>query len=39
MFKATQVLAADYIPSDLAALREAITQNYVVDENAYLAEL
>lgn len=39
MFKATQVLAADYVPSDLAALREAITQNYVVDENAYLAEL
>lgn len=39
MFKATHVLAADYIPSDLTALREAITQNYVVDENAYLAEL
>ncbi|MCP3290888.1 bifunctional proline dehydrogenase/L-glutamate gamma-semialdehyde dehydrogenase, partial [Aeromonas hydrophila] len=39
MFKATQVLAADYVPSDLAALREVITQNYVVDENAYLAEL
>lgn len=39
MFKATQVLAPDYRPTDLAALREAITQNYVVDENAYLAEL
>ncbi|MGL5497078.1 MAG: bifunctional proline dehydrogenase/L-glutamate gamma-semialdehyde dehydrogenase PutA, partial [Aeromonas sobria] len=39
MFKATHVLAADYIPSDLTALREAITQNYVVDENAYLTEL
>ncbi|MBZ6066501.1 bifunctional proline dehydrogenase/L-glutamate gamma-semialdehyde dehydrogenase PutA [Aeromonas schubertii] len=39
MFKATQVLAPDYRPTDLAALREAITQNYVVDENAYLTEL
>lgn len=39
MFNATQVLAPDYRPTDLAALREAITQNYVVDENAYLAEL
>jgi len=39
MFKASQVLSTHYQASQLAELRKAITENYSVDENAYLEEL
>lgn len=39
MFKASEVLAAQYNGSDLAKLQQAITDNYLVDEDAYLREL
>lgn len=39
MFKASEVLQAQYTSADLGKLQRAITDNYIVDENAYLAEL
>ncbi|MDP5292090.1 bifunctional proline dehydrogenase/L-glutamate gamma-semialdehyde dehydrogenase PutA [Oceanimonas sp. CHS3-5] len=39
MFTVANVFAPDYRPSDLAALRQDITQNYAVDESAWLARL
>ncbi|WP_194757222.1 bifunctional proline dehydrogenase/L-glutamate gamma-semialdehyde dehydrogenase PutA [Aliidiomarina indica] len=39
MFKASQVLSQHNQPQQLKALRQAITDNYSVDENAYLEEL
>ncbi|WP_341501896.1 bifunctional proline dehydrogenase/L-glutamate gamma-semialdehyde dehydrogenase PutA [Gallaecimonas sp. GXIMD4217] len=39
MFNASQVIAPDYQVPDLATLRQIITDNYAVDEEAYVAEL
>ncbi|WMC11019.1 bifunctional proline dehydrogenase/L-glutamate gamma-semialdehyde dehydrogenase PutA [Oceanimonas pelagia] len=39
MFTVARVFAPDYSPSDLAALRQDITHNYAVEENAWLARL
>lgn len=39
MFKASEVLAAQYTGADLGRLQQAITANYLVDEDAYLREL
>lgn len=39
MFKASEVLAAQYSGADLGRLQQAITANYLVDEDAYLREL
>ncbi|OXY83653.1 bifunctional proline dehydrogenase/L-glutamate gamma-semialdehyde dehydrogenase PutA [Oceanimonas doudoroffii] len=39
MFTVANVFAPDYRPSDLATLRQDITHNYAVDENAWLARL
>src|SRR5690554_2813035 len=39
MFKASEVLAAQYTGADLGRLQQAITANYSVDEDAYLREL
>ncbi|CAB0151946.1 Bifunctional protein PutA [Pseudidiomarina piscicola] len=39
MFKASEVLQAQFKGSDLRALQSAITENYLVDEDAYLQEL
>lgn len=39
MFKASEVLAAQYTGADLGRLQKAITANYLVDEDAYLREL
>jgi len=39
MFKASEVLAARYDSADLKKLQQAITDNYIVDEDRYLAEL
>jgi len=39
MFKASEVLAAQYTGADLGRLQQAITDNYLVDEDAYLREL
>ncbi|WP_115717643.1 bifunctional proline dehydrogenase/L-glutamate gamma-semialdehyde dehydrogenase PutA [Gallaecimonas mangrovi] len=39
MFNASQVVAPDYQLPDLDTLREAITDNYAVDEEQYLTEL
>lgn len=39
MFKASQVLTQHYQANQLQELRTAITDNYSVDENAYLEEL
>src|SRR5690554_2156145 len=39
MFKASEVLAAQYSGADLGRLQQAITDNYLVDEDAYLREL
>ncbi|RUO62899.1 L-proline dehydrogenase /delta-1-pyrroline-5-carboxylate dehydrogenase [Pseudidiomarina planktonica] len=39
MFKASEVLAARYDGADLKKLQQAITDNYIVDEDSYLKEL
>lgn len=39
MFKASEVLAKQYTSADLAQLQRAITENYLVDEDAYMQEL
>lgn len=39
MFKASDVLADGYQAGDLGSLRQSITNNYIVDESAYLEEL
>ncbi|WP_258240684.1 bifunctional proline dehydrogenase/L-glutamate gamma-semialdehyde dehydrogenase PutA [Pseudidiomarina homiensis] len=39
MFKASEVLQAQYTGADLGTLQRAITDNYLVDEDAYLQEL
>ena len=39
MFKASEVLTAQYSGADLGTLQRAITDNYLVDEDAYLHEL
>lgn len=39
MFKASDVLQAQYTGADLGTLQRAITENYLVDEDAYLQEL
>ncbi len=39
MFKASEVLAAQYSGADLGRLQTAISENYIVDEDAYLREL
>ncbi|RUO60505.1 bifunctional proline dehydrogenase/L-glutamate gamma-semialdehyde dehydrogenase PutA [Pseudidiomarina insulisalsae] len=39
MFKASEVLQAQYSGADLGKLQRAITENYIVDEDAYLKEL
>ncbi|KFZ30235.1 pyrroline-5-carboxylate dehydrogenase [Pseudidiomarina salinarum] len=39
MFKASEVLAAQYSDADLGRLQQAITDNYLIDENAYVKEL
>lgn len=39
MFAVATVFAPDFIPQNLAKLRQDITQHYAVDENTYLAEL
>ncbi|WP_018692748.1 bifunctional proline dehydrogenase/L-glutamate gamma-semialdehyde dehydrogenase PutA [Algicola sagamiensis] len=39
MFKASEVLAPGYAPVDLSQFRQAITNNYIVDEDQYLQEL
>lgn len=39
MFKASELNNADYQLPDLKALEQIITDNYIVDENAYLKEL
>ncbi|WP_113908085.1 bifunctional proline dehydrogenase/L-glutamate gamma-semialdehyde dehydrogenase PutA [Aliidiomarina celeris] len=39
MFKASQVLTQRYEPAQLSELWQAISNNYIVDENAYLEEL
>ncbi|WP_210397873.1 bifunctional proline dehydrogenase/L-glutamate gamma-semialdehyde dehydrogenase PutA [Motiliproteus sediminis] len=39
MFKASDVLKGDFLNQDLSAIEQLITQNYAVDEDAYLREL
>ncbi|EKE83702.1 bifunctional proline dehydrogenase/L-glutamate gamma-semialdehyde dehydrogenase PutA [Idiomarina xiamenensis] len=39
MFKASEVLTQSHQGSDLELLQKAITDNYIVDENAYMEEL
>ncbi|GGB35252.1 bifunctional protein PutA [Oceanisphaera marina] len=39
MFTVAAAFAPRYAPSDLKALRQAITQHYIVDENTHLAAL
>lgn len=39
MFKASEVLQAQYTSADLGTLFNAITDNYLVDEDAYMQEL
>jgi RHH-type transcriptional regulator, proline utilization regulon repressor / proline dehydrogenase / delta 1-pyrroline-5-carboxylate dehydrogenase len=39
MFNASEVLATQYAGADLARLQRAISDNYMVDEDAYLGQL
>lgn len=39
MFKASDVLTARYNGENLAALQQAVSANYIVDEDAYMKEL
>ena len=39
MFKASEVLSKQHQAEDLKSLQQAITDNYIVDEDEYMREL